>query len=123
MAVSGSTDSYGEVGLLVSPPHRLPRPTKITIRISTKMRHEDPYPSLQLLLPGLSAQRRLTLDQTSIGFYEQSVCVPAGETTLVFVATWGMFSSPYIAIDNVTVTDQTCDPDVGQYTKPRGANL
>ena len=116
MLASGSAESHGETAILASPMETLIHDTIVTFQVSIKLRAEDPLAHLHVLVINGHTLDKTLFDKSTSGFQSQSLCVRAGEVKLVFMTTWGLYSSPFIVIDNVTVTGLACDRDAsGQW--------
>lgn len=114
--MKGSSQSFGQVTSIASPPFELSKQSVLTVDISLKIRHDDDLPMLRVLIyQGDSFEENLFRVSTN-GFEKEEFCAEAGKVVLVFEAVWGRHSSPLIAIANVTATDLDCDPfapDIG----------
>ena len=103
LAAKGSTSSYGQVALIVSPPETFESSVTIGFQLSSKMRPEDAVPELTVYVFSDHQLLSKTVEQSTDGFVGDEICADAGEVVVAFEAVWGLYSSPFFALDNVTV--------------------
>jgi hypothetical protein len=108
MQVQADSNAFGEVTSMVSPKEIIENSSVISFRLSLKKRENDYLPSLRLIVYENNNPRDLVFEKSTIGFEERSFCVRPGEVFLIFKFAWGSYSNPYMAVDNVTITEQDC---------------
>ena len=95
--------TYGQVALIVSPTETFDKSIYVNFKLSSKMRAEDQLPELTVYGFSDNQMTSKAFKQSTDGFVQERLCVDAGEVTIAFEAVWGFYSSPFIALDNVTV--------------------
>ena len=108
MELTGDSDSRGDVAVLISPTQKLEKNSLVTFRLKNKLRPDDPLMSLVVYVQNETTIERIAYTQSTTGFQSQTICLEAGERRLIFMVTWGMYSNPFVAIDNVLVTNLSC---------------
>lgn len=103
MQLTGSSNSFGQVALIVSPPENVVEPSSITFSLSIKIREMDKLPYFRVHVYTDYMVEYYTYAASTIGFQSVSFCVTPGRIQLALEAVWGMYSSPLIAVDNVTI--------------------
>lgn len=110
MTVDSKSDSYGQNAMITSPSHEFFGGTVIEFSISMKKRSYDFLPALKVILTENMNEREFIYNTSTNGFEKRYLCVRPGIVTLSFLFTWGKYSSPYVALDNVTITNAACNP-------------
>jgi hypothetical protein len=106
--VFDSSASHGQKASVVSPPNYLAKARIITVAMSLKIRPDDDWAAPKVIIDHGDTYVTFIFRESTDGFVTKEFCVGAGEAVLILEATWGRHSSPFIAIDDVTVTETPC---------------
>ena len=114
MKVEGELSNDGGVTLLLSPPEVYTTDTVITASVVAAIEPWDSTAALEIIMTdkaGLPLNSLLLMNASSIAdklWQQVEFCMPAGEHRLAFQATWGLNLVPFLAVDDVEVTNRPC---------------
>jgi hypothetical protein len=103
LTVKGSASTYGQVAVIVSPPMTFKTSIILHFELSAKMREEDELPEFTAFVFNDNNYTSLTFKYSTDGFVSQTICSDPGRVMIAFQAVWGFYSSPFFALDNITV--------------------